>query len=170
MSNLVLPEWVARNQRQRRIIEDQSSGVAQTRYWNPLLREIDPRLQLVFIGNVEGEIVGVVPWRWHICRVNETGPDSYWPLTTKDGGVREMGSVDLEDFKGRDLWNPTIRHELATMRRRRQEAKTRAEALRSEQRVHEIASNLNALNRPSAVFNTDMPWTNRPAGKRGKKS
>lgn len=169
---ILVPEWVARNERQRTVLEEKSESFDHNgdwKRWNSLLRDIDPRLSYVFVPVLEQLVVGVIPLRWHIVRVNESGPDCYWPLLTEDGGYREIGSNDLEDFKGRDLWNPAVRHELTTMRRRKLESKARAKVTKKEQRIDELTSNVNAIRRPSVLV-SDVPWTNRSAGKRGRKA
>lgn len=167
---VLVPEWVARNEHDRQLLETRAASHHQNsdwKHWNSLLRDIDPRLSYVFVPMLDEPPVGVTPVRWHIVRVNESGPDSYWALETSDGKYREIGSADLEDFKGRDLWNSTVRHEIETLRRRRAESKERAKQTRREGRVSEIESNLNALNRPSVRFG-DQKWTATPAGKRGR--
>jgi hypothetical protein len=167
MTGIVLPEWVARNERRRRMLEDRSSGLGQTRYWNPLLREIDPRLELIFIGATD-EADGTVPMRWHLRRRNETGPDSYWALVGPDGEFREMGSDVLEDFKGRDLWDSRVRKDLDDDRRRKLTSKERGRETRKEGRVDELAVNIRALDSPGVSF-SDTAWSARPAGRRGRK-
>jgi len=169
---VLVPDWVARNEHDRQILEakaESHSHNSDWKRWNELLRDIDPRLSYVFVPMLEDPPPGITPLRWHVVRVNENGPDTYWPLETEDGEYREIGSTDLEDYKGRDLWNSQVRHEIATQQRRRLEAKQRAKDLRSEQRRFELGSALDALNRPSVAFGT-KGWTNTPAGKRGKKS
>lgn len=168
---VAVPDWVARNERNRQMLEAKATSHSQNsdwKQWNALLRDIDPRLSYVFVPALEDPPAEVAPLRWHIVRVNETGPDSYWPLETDDGEYREIGSNDLEDFKSRDLWNPTIRHEIATRRRRRKEAQQRAKETRAEQRRDELTSIVNAIERPSVTFN-DRKWTASQDGKRGAK-
>jgi hypothetical protein len=168
---VLVPEWVARNERARQKLEARAGSSRHSqewKHWNSLLRDIDPRLSYVFVPMMDDPPVGVIPLRWHIVRVNESGPDSYWPLLDDNGQYREIGSNDLEDFKGRDLWNSTVRHELATLRRRKAESKARAKETKREGRVDEIKANINALTRPSVLV-SDVPWSNRSAGKRGRK-
>lgn len=167
MPGIVLPDWVARNHARRRIMEDQSSGLSQTRYWNPILEQIDHRLELVMVGRWDDHPGGVIPYRWHILRRNEAGPDSYWPIVGPNDSFREMGSDVIEDFKGRDLWNPTVRHEVETVRRRRAASEERAKETRKEARVGEIAMNIKAMDSPGVPFN-DVRWSARSAGKRGR--
>lgn len=169
--SVVLPEWVARNERRRQLLEANSPTHRHNedwKVWNRLLREIDARLSYVFVPELEDPPPGVVPLRWHVVRVNEAGPDSYWPLLDEDGQFREMGSRDVEDFKGRDLWDPAVRHELATLRRRRLESKERGRETKREARRDEIALNVKALESPGVSFG-DGRWSNRPTGRRGRK-
>lgn len=166
---LVVPEWVARNERRRKVLEDQASGFNQTRYWNPLLKDIDHRLELVFVGGVDGDVPGVVPFRWHILRRNEAGPDTYRAVVGRDGEFRDMGSDVLEDLRSGDLWEERVRRDIDAATRRADASRERAKDTHREARVGEVASNLNALTRPSVLVG-DVPWTNRPAGKRGRKA
>src|ERR1044072_2539857 len=151
---LHVPERVARNERSRRMLEEKASSHSQNsdwKRWHSLLRDIDPRPSYAFGPMLEGPPAGVTCLRWHIVRVNENGLDTYWPLTTDDGGYREIGSTDLEDFKGRDLWNEAVRREIDTNRRRREASKQRAKELRSEQRRDELVS---AIDRKSTRLNS----------------
>lgn len=168
---LIVPEWVQRNEQQRNRLEARAESVRHNsdwKRWNSLLRDVDPRLSYIFVPMLEDPPAGVVLLRWHVVRVNEAGPDTYWPLLADDGGYREITDRDVEDWKGRDLWNPAVRHEIATRQRRRGESKERAKQTRREGRVDELASNINALNRPSVLVSDDVSWSNRPAGRRGR--
>jgi hypothetical protein len=46
MSNLVVPEWVARNEHRRRVLEESEHIRSERRYWDPLLQALDHRLSL----------------------------------------------------------------------------------------------------------------------------
>jgi hypothetical protein len=164
---VLVPEWVAANERRRAILENAKSGLGQTRYWNPLLRDKDPRLELAFIGDCP-PVAGIVPFRWHVLRHNEAGPDSYWALED-DGEYREMGEDVLKFFACGDLWDPRVRDDLATQLRRKKASQERGKETKKEQRIHELTSNVNALIRPSVLV-SDVPWTNKSAGKRGRKT
>lgn len=164
---LVVPDWVARNERQRAILENAKSGLGQTRYWNPLLQAKDPRLELAFVGDCR-DVPGIVPFRWHVLRHNEAGPDSYWAIED-DGNYREMGEDMLHFFARTDLWDPRVRDDVQTALRHKREGKERAKALKKEQRIHELTANVNATIRPSALFSDDVRWANRSAGRRGRK-
>lgn len=153
MSRLVLPDWVARNERRRQVLGvDEKSGFAQTRYWNPLLREIDTRLSLVWVGRVDGEEVGVVAYRWHIVRKADDAPDTFWAITTEGlghlGGFREMGSDVLETLRTGDLWNESVVYDRRAAERRLQASKERAKETRREARVGDLALNIKALDNP----------------------
>lgn len=169
--SLVVPEWVARNERSRQRLEalaESSKHNHEWKRWNVLLRDIDPRLSYVFMPALDQPPVGATALRWHVVRVNETGLDTYWPLLADDGGYREITDRDFEDFKGRDLWNPAVRREVEVRQRRRREASERAKDLRREQRRFELASNVRAIDSPSVSFG-DGRWSNRASGRRGRK-
>lgn len=165
---IVVPEWVARNERRRRILDDPSSGIAQTRYWNPLLKQIDPRLQLVFVGRVEDD-PQVEPMRWHIARVNESGPDTYWPIVEADGGYREMAEDWLNRLRCGDLWNPAVRHDIGRADRLRREALERDKANHKAARVDELAVNAKSIINPG-VSKSDTGWTASKRGQRGRRA
>jgi hypothetical protein len=170
-AQIIVPEWVARNERRRQVAEDHHSGYAQTRYWNPLLREIDPRLSLIFVGRVTGEEAGVVPYRWHIVRTAEGAPDTYWAITTdgigEHGGFREMGSDVLETLRAGDLWNESVIYDRQTAARRVALSKERAKETRKEARVDDLAINIRALRSPGVTM-SDTGWTWRKSGRRGR--
>ena len=170
-AHVIVPEWVARNEKRRRVLEDRSSGIAQTRYWNPLLREIDFRLSLEFVGRVDGQEVGVVPYRWHIVRANEKGPDTYMAITTGglgvDGDFREMADDVLLKLRAGDLWDPVVRREAEVVARRRAESKERAKETRKEARVDDLAINIRAMDSPG-VSMADTGWTYKKSGRRGR--
>jgi hypothetical protein len=165
---VLVPDWVARNERQRAMLSDVKSGLGQTRYWNPLLQEKDPRLELAFVGEAP-PVPGIFSYRWHVLRHNENGPDSYWALEGPDGEFREMGSDILEHFNRSDLWDPRVREGVEVSMRRKKVSQERAKDLRREQRVDELTSNVNAMIRPSVLVSDGVKWSNRSAGKRGRK-
>ncbi len=154
--------------RRQEILDDRSSGVAQTRYWNPLLKDIDHRLSLVFVRGTGGD-EALVAHRWHIRRENEAGPDTYWPIVTEEGGFREMADDWLARLKARDLWNPAARRELEREDRLRRESEARAEESRREARVDEIAVNMKAMSDPG-VSMAGRGWTASKRGRRGRKA
>lgn len=152
MSSLIVPEWVQRNERRRQVAGDPSSGFAQTRYWNPLLREIDARLSLVWVGRVDGEEIGVVPYRWHLVRSSEGAPDTFWAITTEGlgqaGGFREMASDVLDTLRAGDLWSDSVLYDRRAATRRLEASKERAKETRKEARVQDLALNVKALDSP----------------------
>lgn len=170
-AQVIVPEWVARNEKRRQVLEDRSSGFVQTRYWNPLLKEIDFRLSLEFVGRVDGEETGVVPYRWHLVRANEKGPDTYMAITTAglgvDGEFREMADDVLQALKAGDLWDPAVRREAEVAARRRAESKERERVTRKEARIDDLAVNIRATDSPG-VSMSDTGWTWRKSGRRGR--
>lgn len=164
---VLVPEWVARNQRQRAILSLVRERDEQKRYWTPLLQDKDHRLELALIGNCT-DVPGIVPYRWHVLRHNEAGPDTYWAIED-EGRYREMGEDVLRFFARTDLWDPRVRDDVQTALRHKREGKERAKALKKEQRIHELTANVNATIRPSALFSDDVRWANRSAGRRGRK-
>ncbi len=163
--SVVLPEWVARKMR----TEDMLDALGRaTHYWNPLLKDIDRELSLVYAKpNASGP--GIRPGYWHVRRRNEKGADTYKIIETTDGGYREMGSDILERLKAGDMWNAQVLKANDDVARRREASKERDKLNQREARADEIAINVKAQLNPSVAF-TDKRWSNRPAGKRGRRA
>jgi hypothetical protein len=151
MSRLILPENVVHEDRLQRAMEEADSIIAETRYWGPLLHDIDLRLN-IRKARAQAAGPGVIPGFWHVTRTSEGAAPTAWAITTNGLGVpgdyREMGHDVLETLRRGDLWSASRLHEAATMARRRETSKERAKETRREARVQDLALNVKALDSP----------------------
>lgn len=174
MTRVILPEFVARRMRYEQMMSTADRGYIS--HWNRRLAEIKPGLALARAGE-NGRGPGIVPGCWHIRwrdPEDKGAPDSYFAITTNGigvpGGYREMASDVLEWCRRSDMWDRRVKYDKERRSRLNAEAEERAKATAKEQRVYEIASNINALERPSALFSEDVRWAAKPAGNRGRKA
>lgn len=115
------------------------------------LRDFDPNLELVFFGERAEAIGGIIPGRWHVRRNNrEAGaPDSYMPITGRNGSYREPDFGVLDDLRRRDLWRTGALEDLDPYGHK-ELAKTEANKQRAaEGRRDEVATNIRAAHRVS---------------------
>lgn len=153
VSGLVVPDHVAVNL-QRDVQVDEMIGRAQGH--NRMLQEVDPRLSLVW-GKEGADDPAIVPGRWHLRRRNDApAPDSYIAIVGDDGGFREFDSGVLREMEQRNLWNPAVFNQIAGRQRRESLAQERADELRREQRVYELARNIKAQDSPSVRITRDI--------------
>lgn len=148
---VVLPEWVARNESRRRELEAKEHRSSETRYWDPLLQALDPRLSLRKAHETAAG-PGIHPGFWHIIRANEKGPGTAWVISSnglgEPGEYREMSDDILDILRRGDLWNRIVREEAATMARRHEASLERAKETRRESRVQDLALNIKAMDSP----------------------
>lgn len=170
MGRVILPESVERRHRYERMLEVTDRGYLK--YWNERLAEVKPGLSLVFARDT-ASMPGLVPGCWHVRwrdPYDKGAPDTYLAITTDGigvhGGYREMGSDVIEWFRRADLWNRSVVADRERKKRLADEAMEREKARQKEGRVDEIATNIRALDRTSAVFNTDLSWTNRAGARK----
>lgn len=164
--SVFLPDWVARNMHREQVM--QAADPAQIKYWNKRLQELDPALALAFAGE-RATGPGIVPGRWHIRRRNPKGADTYWAITTPDGGYREMSSAVLEQFQAGDLWNAQVRAARDRAVRLADASAERAKQRAKEDRVDLVRDHINVEERPQVSF-ADAPWSNSAKGRRGRKA
>lgn len=168
MGALVLPGHVRRNMMAEVLI---NRTLEEIPYWNRELKQIDERLELVWIDERAPRRPGMIPARWAVRRDNSDrgAPDSYMSIIDRDGSYRPMGSDIIEEIKSRDTWNSSVAHQIFVENERRKER----EAERDRERFHEgmrdeLAINLKAKIAPSTLVNTSVPWTNTAKGRRGR--
>jgi hypothetical protein len=115
-------------------------------------------------GNEDASDPAIKPGRWHIQYENPSGPNSYFPITTPDGGYRDPAEDVIEFLRERDMHRPGRIKELSDMERRREAAETAHFAKLKEARVDEIAGRIKAYDSPSVSFDTSKPWSYRVNG------
>lgn len=70
---------------------------------------LDPRLDVVFVGDRADPEYGVTPGRWHVVRKNDPpAPDSYMAITGRNGEYREPDHGVVHELQQRDLWRNGI--------------------------------------------------------------
>lgn len=174
---VVIPGWVARNERARGQLEADEHIRSERRHWDPLLQSLDHRLSLRKARSLRDARVpvapGIIPGYWHVIRKGDGCPDTAWVITSKGLGVfpgdyREMSDDVLDVLRRGDLWNGAVTHEAQTVARRVEESKERARVTRKEARVDDLAINIRALDSPG-VSMSDTGWTWKKSGQRGRK-
>lgn len=115
---------------------------------NRELRELDPYLELVWIGpRASLKIPGIVPGRWHVRRSPPGLLDSYWPVMGPNKEYAEPTMKLIEDMKSADLWRKGALQELRNRQIKAAEKKTKALALDREQAKDQMAEDFRAAGR-----------------------
>lgn len=175
-AQVIVPEWVARNEHRRRVLEESEHIRSERRYWDPLLQALDHRLSLRKARALSDARVplapGIIPGYWHVIRKGDGCPDTAWVITSKGLGVfpgeyREMSDDVLDVLRRGDLWNGAVKHDAQATARRVAASKERAKETRKEARVDDLAINIRALDSPG-VSMSDTGWTWRTSGRRGR--
>lgn len=139
--------WTPFNEEKTALLDDARAQVAHAKQLTRELKQIDPYLELVFVGDRSPDYPGITPGRWHVRRSPEDGPDSYWAVNGPDGEYVEPSSKLIEDMKAADLWRQGALQELYDRKARAETKKKREQALASEQRVDVMAESLRAAGR-----------------------
>jgi len=154
MTGLFLPESAVRS-----LLSEQE------RYWNPILRQLDPKLRLV--PPMPDPPVGMLPNRWHVYREGDRGgAPLYHAIQTPEGGFLEMSDAVIEHLRKHDLRSSRSER----IRRENQQARERSEARAKqrlkEDRVESIAQRIANKERPSILFSPDVRFKNRAYARR----
>lgn len=134
-----------------------------SRYWNPILKGIDQRMELVWVGGQPGQDLGqgLVGCRWHVRINRNDGADIYMPCLAPDGGYRTPDSRFLDELNERRMDSPGfMQREAGRRAKRAAEVERREEAKRAEIR-EELALRLKSKLAPSMNFDADRKWRNR---------
>lgn len=115
---------------------------------NAALKEIDPHLELVYIGpRTSLAIPGVQPGMWHVRRTPPGMIDSYWPVMGPDKEYVEPTMKLVEDMKASDLWRKGALQELRDRQIRKAQEKKKAAELDREQARDVAVSDIRAARR-----------------------
>jgi len=68
------------------------------------LKQLDPYLEVGFVGEGAPAYPGILPGRWHVIRRNPDGLDTFLPIAGPDGEYREPSFQMIDEMKRRDLW------------------------------------------------------------------
>lgn len=115
-------------------------------YWNGLLREIDPHLQLVKAQD-DTEVVGLRPGYYHVLRDAPGAPPMLEVHEGPNGEFREPDSGLLEKLRKGDMWNSRAMKARADRQLQAAASKERARERESEERADELIDRWNAANR-----------------------
>src|SRR5262245_39167701 len=147
---LLLPESFAREAAREAALEEADHIIAERRYWDPKLADIDPCLTLNK-ARLGAQGLGIHPGMWHVIRRAEP-PFTAWVISTNGLGIpgefREMGDDILETLRRGDMWNRERMREREMEVRRREESRQRAEANHREARREDLALNVKAMINP----------------------
>jgi hypothetical protein len=168
MPDLLLPAAV---ERENLIAKAELEHARHVEQFNKVLRDIDPRLELVYIDQPPGVTVGPPPgmvWnRWHVQITSpERDVPEFLPITGPNGEFMEPHSGVFEQL--RETYTGSSDGQRRFRLRKLEEARQRekaAEAGRAEMR-EELQLRMKAAFNPSINFGT-RGWTARTAGKRG---
>ena len=115
---------------------------------NRALKELDPYLELVYIGpRATKAIPGVEPGMWHIRRTPPGLIDSYWPIMGPDKEYVEPTMQIVENMKAADLWREGALQELRDRQIHKAEKKRKAAELDREQAKDATAADIRAAHR-----------------------
>jgi hypothetical protein len=164
--SVLVPDWVAKNLQKEHLINQQVEGVP---YWNRLLKDIDPNLSLVLVGDGIPPQPDMVAGAWHVRRRNQGTPDTYIPILDGNGRPRPMASDVIDKVRSMDLWDNRVHRDLW----KRIEEQDRAAELKvqraQEEAADEMRVNLKAVLEPSILVNTDIPFKAKARGRTEKK-
>lgn len=135
-------------------------------YFNPLLEEIDPYLQLV---KAEENVEAGVPLRpgfWHIIRHNPGAPPSVMTIEGDEGEYIEPSSRLFMLLQKNDMWNSNSLKEENKKRRRLLEAEERQKERERVARQDEMMERVLSATRAQVSM---LPnWSQNIAGRRGR--
>lgn len=111
-------------------------------HWTRELRQLDPYLSLVRIGDDADPRTGLLPGCWYIRKRIPEGSDEWMPLIGNpgepdEGQYREPGPWILDLLNEHDMWNPRSHRNRSEAQQRLRDAKARARAREREQRYDE---------------------------------
>lgn len=170
-AGLWVPPAASRDLVQRRLeYQAQMFGMVQMKhemdFFNPLLQEIDPYLQLV---KAEDKVKAGNPLRpgfWHVIRHNPGAPPSVITIEGEDGEYIEPTSRIFEMLQKMDMWNSNSLKEENRKRKQLQKAEDRAKERDRQSRQEEMIERYKAATRTQVSMTPG--WSQNVAGKRGR--
>lgn len=134
---------------------------------NPLLKEVDPHLELIF-APPNADAPGLVPGRYHVLRHNPGAPPSLMVVETPEGGFLEPTSRLVDEMRERDMWSAEAERDRKQARARREYEAQKAKEREAEERQAEIAERWAAVSRTFVSLDQSTPWSQNHAGRRGR--
>lgn len=68
------------------------------------LKQLDPYLEVVYVGERAPAYPGIIPGRWHVVRRNPGELDTFLPIADPEGNYLPPSMQIVEEMKQRDLW------------------------------------------------------------------
>ena len=137
---------------------------------NPLLKEVDPHLELIFVPpNADRTVPGIVPGRYMVLRHNPGAPPSLMVVEGPNGEFIEPGSRLIDEMRSKDMWSPEAERDRKQRRARREYEQERARERETEARRQEIQERWAAATRAFVSMDRSTPWSQNGAGRRGRR-
>jgi hypothetical protein len=172
-----VPPKVARELRQERNAYTASVESMIQRFhgvmneFNPLLREIDPHLELIFVPpGADESVPGIIPGRYMVMRHNPGAPPSLMVVEDEEGRFMEPTSRLLDDMRERDMWSPQAVREREQRRARREYEREQARRREQEERHQELEERWAAATRAFVSLDRSSRWSQNAAGRRGRRA
>ena len=135
---------------------------------NPLLKEVDPHLELIFVPpNADRSVPGIVPGRYMVLRHNPGAPPSLMVVEGPNGEFIEPGSRLIDEMRSKDMWSPEAERDRKQRKARREYEQQKAKERETEARRAEIAERWAAVSRTFVSMDRSTPWTQNAHGRRG---
>lgn len=134
-----------------------------TKHWNRILKDVDQRLELVWVGGADGADLGLglIGQRWHVkCNI-AGGADHYWAVLGEENAYREPDSRMLQDIEEQRFTSPGFFQRAARRRAKAEAERQRAEEAKREETRDELAGRIKSKLSPSINFDPGGPWKAR---------
>jgi hypothetical protein len=136
---------------------------------NPLLKEVDPHLELIFVPpNADPTVPGIVPGRYMVMRHNPGAPPSLMVVEGPNGEFVEPGTRLVDEMREMDMWSPEAERDRKQRKARREYEAQKAKEREAEDRRNEIAERWAAVSRTFVSMDRSSPWSQNHAGRRGR--
>jgi hypothetical protein len=137
---------------------------------NPLLKEVDPHLELIFVPpNADTSVPGIVPGRYMVMRHNPGAPPSLMVVEGPDGEFIEPGTRLVDEMRAKDMWSPEAERDRKQRRARREYEKQKEQERETEARRQEIQERWASATRAFVSMDRSTPWSQNAAGRRGRR-
>lgn len=137
------------------------------------LDRIVPGMRLLFCPDpapLDAVAAGAMPGRWNLVWPGyHGGPLNVKALEDEFGNFVEPGSWIFDMLAREDMWNERATRERNRIKREADEAKARRIERERAERDQETLERYLAVSRTQVSMNSDAPWSQNVAGKRGAK-
>lgn len=137
--------------------------------FNHELKRIDSKLELVR-APADCGTTGMKPHYYHVVRWNEGAPPTFFVVEGEHGEFVEPTSRVFDKLREGDLWDPQVMRRIRQARSDAEAASAKLRAREQAERQEEIRERVAAVTRSQVSMNTDTPWSQNAAGRRGRKA